>query len=384
MVRKIFVYSILLLCPVSEASIDDFDCNQFLRLPIELQRNEFVSARDQLIEHFCRSEQDGFTTAELADLIGSKDFDPEIGNGIYLAHLPELILDTNREISTEFVKSFSSRVNRLEDIGKCFHYQTANTTTEPLMALKLYEQKTRRLSVNTNRIFFGYTTVTLLDNQPVTVIRGTSTDECKGDQCTFKHIPLERGNELITEQTVIRMTHSPKELNTVISAVQALPDEHFLPSKTWLTELTLYKTGEVFTSPEIYTLIFYYSGDRPITKVVRPLPWVNKKGVNKGSSLLLDWPGGSDSAKVVLMESDLDLPYKAIVDIISAIIQHFSAISSVAIAITERMQDEPVLPTGSERWGCDDYIGTVTVNRRDAINEIMTDEGSATFKFKHQ
>ncbi len=223
------------------------------------------------------------------------------------------------------------------------------------------------------------------DIKPVNVARGTSTEECKGHECAFKNIPLERAKELITEQTVIRLVHSPKELDNIVSSVPEQPDEDVLPSKTWLTEVALYKTGEFFTQPEIYTTVLYYSEDRLITKTVRPLPWVNKKGVNEGSTLLLDWPRGSDNAKVVLMESDLDLPYKTIANIIFGIIRHFSGTSSVVTAITERLQNKsPEVPIESNSWGADDYIGTLSISRRDAVTEAMTDEETATLKFKHQ
>ncbi|KEI72699.1 hypothetical protein [Endozoicomonas elysicola] len=389
MVRKIYLYllihSIFSLCTLPSAvSAKEFNCIQFLNQPVEQQREKFTAARDQLIEHFSKSDSYGFSTSDLASLLRKKKFDPDIGNGVYLVHLPNFIFETNQHINADFVKDLYFKINNLETIGKCFHYQAQETSPQPLMALKLYTPEDSNPFDASNQVFMGYTTVSTLNGKPAKQARVTSPQECATHQCIFTNTPLEQARELLKTNTVIRLIHNPKELAKVVYVAPDQPDENHLPLQTWLTEVTLFKTGEIFTRPEIYMTIAYYSEEQLISKVARPLPWVNKKGINTGSSLLLEWPTGSDRAKLTVMESDMDIPYRSIANIILGIFQHFISDSYASPAITsiaEHMQDQPKSATS---WGDDDYIGKVTVHRRGALTDIMTDEGTATLKLQHK
>ncbi|WP_066016495.1 hypothetical protein [Endozoicomonas atrinae] len=390
MVRRIylylithFIFNLFLISSVSASVTREFDCIQFLKQTAEQQRDQFTVSRDQLIEILSNSTNSGFKTTDLAELLSNQNFDPDIGNGIYLANLPRFISYTNKFIDADFFRTLHTRINKLETLGKCFHYQAQNTSPQPLMALKLYKPENNSTFDDENQIFMGYTTASKSNGRPTKQARGTSPQECTTYQCNFTDTPLEQAKELLKTHTIIRLVHNPKEVEKVVSIAPEQPDEDHLPIQTWLTEVTLFKTGEIFTRPEIYMTIAYYSEEQLISKIIRPLPWVNRKGFNTGSSLLMEWPTGSDRAKVTILESDMDIPYRSMANIVLGIFKHFitDSYASTAInSITDHLQDKP----RSTRWGEDDYIGKVTVHRRGTHLEVMTDEGTATLKLQHK
>ena len=390
MVRRIntnaIIYSIFSLCLIisSEVPAKDFDCIEFLRYPLWQQREQLTVARDQFIEYFNRSENHGFSISDLANLLKKKDFDPEIGNGVYLTNLPDFILDTRKHIDDDFLKALTMKINALEEVGKCFHYQVQETSTDPLMALKLYTPDQDSAFDPDTKLYMGYTTVSVLNGIAVKQARFTAPEECDAYQCTFTNVPLAKAKKSLETNSVIRLIHNPKELEKVVHDTPEQPDEKLLPSQTWLTEVTLYKTGEIFTRPEIYVTIAYYSGEELIHKNVKPLPWVLKKGLNTGYSLLLDWPAGSDKAKLAIMESDMDIPYRSVFNIILDIFQNFisdSSVSSGIDSISERLEKRPQL---GKSWGDDDFIGKATIYRRAKTTEVITYEETAILKLQHK
>ena len=221
-------------------------------------------------------------------MLTNQAFDLDIGNGIYLANLPRFISYTNKYIDAYFFRVLQTRINKLETIGKCFHYQAQNTSPQPLMALKLYKPENSSPFDEPSQIFMGYTTASKRNGRPAKQARVTSPQECTMSQCNFTDTPLDQARELLKTNIVIRLVHNPKEVEKVVSIAPEQPDEVHLPVQTWLTEVTLFKTGEIFTRPEIYMSIAYYSEEQLISKIIRPLPWVNRKGFNTGSSLLME------------------------------------------------------------------------------------------------
>ncbi len=382
---RFFVLYCLVLTSYTTASTTSFSCDSFLSKPIEKQRAEFTKARDLFIRNFSQVKGVDNSAWELTKLLQQKRFDPDIEKGIYLAHLPGHLLNYNEKIDTEFLKSLQQAINSLEDIGKCFHYRKNNTKKKnPLMALKLYENDSAQSQNDVSHIFFGYTTSAMQQGQVTKVARGADTRECSLANCVFKNIPIEKAREFVKSHTVIRLVHSPVELQRIQANAQALPNEKQLPDKSWLTGVKLYKTGEIFTSPEIYVNIGYYAGEQLIGKNVLQLPWVTKKGMNRGNTLLLDWPTGSDKAKVVVMESDVDIPYDVMLDAAFGIGKYFTDESSTTGSLLSSLHSAISGWFNGTGWGDDDYIGTVVIDRNAQMPEIATDEGSAILQLRHE
>ena len=384
-VVRLFVVFVFLMANHAFARNTDFNCDTFLSKPIEQQRIEFTQARDFFIQNFSHIKGLDNSAVQLARLIQQKRFDPEIDKGIYLAHLPGYLMNFSEKVDTNFLKQLHLAINDLEDIGKCFHFRKrADKKKHPLMALKLYENINSISEDDLNHIFFGYTTSAIKQGKPVKVARGTDSRECTQSSCIFKNIPIEKAREFVKSHTVIRLVHSPVELDRIQAIAPEHPHEKHLPSKTWLTGVKLYKTGEIFTAPEIYVNIGYYANQRLIGKNVLQLPWVTKKGLNRGNTLLLDWPQGSDKAKVVIMESDVDIPYDIMLDAAFGIGKHFTDESSTSGSLLGSLQGIISGWFSSSGWGEDDYIGTIVIDRSALMEEVATDEGSAILQLSHE
>ncbi|WP_345198401.1 hypothetical protein [Kistimonas scapharcae] len=382
---RFLVLYCLVSASYSTAATSSFNCDSFLSQPIEKQRAEFTKARDLFIRNFSQIKGVDNSAWELTKLLQQKRFDPNIEKGVYLAHLPGHLLNYNENIDTAFLKNLQQAINNLEDIGKCFHYRKNNTKKQnPLMALKLYENDSAQSQDDVSHIFFGYTTSAMQQGNAIKVARGADTRECSLANCVFKNIPIEKAREFVKSHTVIRLVHSPVELQRIQANAQAQPHEKQLPDKSWLTGVKLYKTGEIFTSPEIYVNIGYYAGEQLIGKNVLQLPWVTKKGMNRGNTLLLDWPVGSDKAKVVVMESDVDIPYDVMLDAAFGIGKYFTDENSTTGSLLSSLHSAISGWFSGTGWGDDDYIGTVVIDRNAQMPEIATDEGSAILQLRHE
>ncbi|GFR71680.1 hypothetical protein ElyMa_005685800 [Elysia marginata] len=382
---RLLIFISIFIASYSFAASSAFNCDTFLSKPIEQQRAEFTQARDYFIQNFSHIKGLDNSAWQLARLIQQKRFDPEIDKGIYLAHLPGYLMNFSDKVDTDFLKQLHLAINDLEDIGKCFHFRKRTDKKKPpLMALKLYENINSLSEDDVNHIFFGYTTSAIKQGKPVKVARGTDSRECTQSSCIFKNIPIEKARNFIKTHTVIRLVHSPVELERMQANAPEHPHEKHLPAKSWLTGVKLYKTGEIFTSPEIYVNIGYYASERLIGKNVLQLPWVTKKGLNRGNTLLLDWPQGSDKAKVVIMESDVDIPYDIMLDAAFGIGKHFSDESSTSGSLLGSLQGIISGWFNSSGWGEDDYIGSAVIDRAAQIEEVATDEGSAILQFNHE
>lgn len=361
-----------------------FNCNTFSSQSVEQKRTEFTHARDMFIRNFGQMKDSDNSVWELARLLQQKLLSPSSDKSIFLADLPEYLLNSNEYIDVHFLKQLQLAIDDLENIGKCFHYQKRNRNKkDPLMALTLYDN-TSVLSKNTlEHIFFGYTTSVMKNGVPMKVARGMDSTECSQTNCIINNIPADKAKGLANTHAIVRLIHNPVELKKFQHNVKEHPHEKQLTTKSWLNGITLYKYNGIFPNPEIYANVIYYANEDLIEKNILPLPWVTKKGQNDGNSLLLNWPIGSDQAHVVLIESDMDIPYNVMLDAAVGIGQYFTGPSPQPDSSLSNLTSIAGWLL-SAAWSPDDYIGTAFIDRSAPAAEITTEEGSAVLRLQHE
>ena len=368
-------------------------------VPIKRQK-QFINDRDRLISHFS-PDRNATVIADVIRHSTAAGSQKVVKNALWLVDVPaEVIrhaslLGLTKKRAREVAADLKSEIEILEKKAICYHFkELEHYHGDRLMMLKLYDNVTvEEADTSTPPIAFGYFTTTT-DGNSSRVIHLTYPGDCANRECHFTNIDKSdfRG-------TGIRLVHHPEVVETMTTGLSNVA--HGDPLVTDLTGLELAKTGEIFTSPEIYAAVYYYGEDIDIDKksydrrMLVDIPWALKKGANYGRTRLLTWHNQT-RAHIVIMEDDRDIPFadiqnviklgfKAAVELLpagNAVINFAEALDRV-INFRDPYGDEKLVAL-LESWQKNDFIDELVLERR--FNQNMAQpgvKGTATLRLSN-
>ena len=374
---------------VSGSAFSAFDCSSFLNTDSESKKTQLENSRDSAV--CALANLDASSAHQVTKILkNQQEASSETSLINFLAALQQ-----QTSLDAELIKLAQSSACHLNRLGQCYlNHKVANEDGEGLIMLKLNNTVSKEY---TEPVYFGYQTTVLVDgkDQAERVFRFTSSDVTSNTGCVFTNIPISELEALKQVNTVIQfsknvaLVEQTKELTKGLTKELAKELTKGQPDKTtpcandntrWLSGITLHKTLELFTKPEIYVNVGYYDDDNLVSKEVVDLPWVTSKGFNSGKHLLLRWPQRANKAKLVIMESDENFPFEVVIKDTDA---------TIALKYIDPSdhadQSKALIDLSPNHWKksleTDDYIGAATVYRGQVESEVPTVEGDAIFHF---
>lgn len=291
------------------------ECDDEFKSSDRLQRQiEFMDARDRLIGHFSPEKNATLIASVIRESTAASQ-DKAVPHALWLQDVPKEVirhakaLGLTEERALEVAGDIENEINVLEKKAICYHFaDPENYRGTRLMMLKLYEDlNVAEDDTDEKPIAFGYITTTF-DGNSGGVVHMTYPGDCSNRLCHFTNIDKDQ-----FKGTGIRLVHHPEEVETMVTKLSNVVNGD--PVVTDLTALTLNKTGELFTKPEVYVVVHYYDEDVEVDKksydrrMMIDIPWALKEGENYGRKRLLTW-GNQTKAHLVIMEDDRDIPFR--------------------------------------------------------------------------
>ena len=300
------------------------DCSDVYSSRDRIERQkQFIESRDQLIGHLLGSspEENARIIVDVIRHSTAASNEKVQKHALWLRDIPTEIrrhaevLQLSEQRAREISSEFESEIDSLEQKAICYHFNgSENYGGDRLMMLKLYEDETStEKPANQQNIAFGYTT-TLPDGRSSPVVHFTYPGYCSNQVCHFQHMDKKEFSG-----TGVRLVHHPEVVESMVTELSSTPVGE--PEVTDLTVLELNKTGEIFTTPEIYAAVYYYGDEVKIDedsfdrRMMVDIPWALFEGSNSGRTRLLKWQNQS-KAHVVIMEDDQDLPFSDMQNVI--------------------------------------------------------------------
>ena len=297
------------------------ECDKLFKSSDRTQRQiEFIKARDRLISHFS-PEKNATVIAEVIRQSTAASPDKVVKNALWLKDVPREVirhaeaLGLTEERAREVAGEVEVEIDLLENKAICYHFtELEYYDSDRLMLLKLYDDvNVAQDDKSEQPIAFGYFTTTT-DGNSSRVVHLTYPGNCGNRKCHFTNIDKDQ-----FKGTGIRLVHHPEVVETMVTPLSSVVNGN--PVVTDLTGMELRKTGEIFTSPEIYAAVHYYSEDVDIDKksfdrrMMVDIPWALEKGSNHGRTRLVSWHNQT-KAHIVIMEDDRDIPFGDIQQVI--------------------------------------------------------------------
>ncbi|ODS22666.1 hypothetical protein AB835_12945 [Candidatus Endobugula sertula] len=309
MIKWIYALSLSIMF-YNTSALADFDCEkEMLSETFHDQKEMFRKARDKL---FNEAHLDKYH-AKIVSML-RKSSAENMSKSLWVVDIPDMIDEIKEQLDTpeggweNRLTTWKKSVEDLEEKARCFHYGLTDQKT-PVMFLKLYDHG------DDKPVIAGYLTTTS-DGSPSSTVRYTRPEDCSSNGCQFQDSSLKGFDS--SQFTAIRLVHNPESLAKLKEDL--VDNETGLADLSYLKQLEIKKTGEMFTDPEIIAAVAYRqeaTGEKETVMV--DIPWALKKGDNRGHNLLLNWRDYTH-VNIVLYEDDLDIPYGKILKLLKACI----------------------------------------------------------------
>ena len=300
-----WLVSLSLFSSITAQAMTPSECELFQKNDDDIQFYDLVKAQSE------------FITSLRLDLHGSK-FKKVMREGteikryleLPLSAFPDAVKAQYPELEGEIPKLVEAQ-DKVESVAKCFMYgRLSDTNPDP----EVLRWRYYRLG-ETDQPLVGFTIPdpeALVREDELTPEIGyvTEADECNQQECDFRTIQL-ADIKRDAVRLVYHVNHKPlvedEEASSEVETPTSVDGKRW-PKYTNLTKLTLKRTEEIFTSPEIYFLVLYFKDGEFVRMDTVDIDWATEKGLNEGISELVFWRG-ADAVRLVLKERDLKIPF---------------------------------------------------------------------------
>ena len=383
---------LLLAMLLSSAARGDYECKDVVEKPIRERVVLFKSVMDTLISRV----KPGVNGKRVAKALRNNMADG-VPKSLSILNIPDVIEQFKDELEEppegweKRIESWKESTMMLEVIAQCHHYGEVDLE-RPLVFLKLYEAS----EVEDPDVAFGYIVRSGKGEDTRRSIRYTLASECEGIECNFRDQVLKDADleKLEKNHSFIRIVHNPKAKSKI---TEELSDTvNGLPVVSYLSDMKLSKTGEMFTDPEIMVAVSYTDeNDQILHKFQTSIPWAMEKGDNKGSTRLLEWQPEYKKAHIVVYEYDITFPLGRILDAIAEGMKYalsFSKEGSALASMLDKTKEALDSRYNSSDFNLTDYfddmtsndlIGAVTVTRdqMEKQSKVEDKEGNVILYF---
>ncbi len=229
-----------------------------------------------------------------------------VRKALYLVDLPDY-WKTHASDESQIKGGFSwkyiqGKAHEVEEYGQQYHHGNYDKEEKTVMLSLEYESEG-------GEVIVGYRHYKPDDTASVYY---SIYDKEKGKPVLITHDILDKH---LATKSFLHIRHAPGEVIERTDSLTSCPENKSAPLvMTAVQSISIQKTGEVFTKPEIFALIFYYDKNGKFVRYSRvDLPFALKKGMNRGFQRLIEWDEKSESVLMVVFEDDRNIPYDIIV-----------------------------------------------------------------------